>query len=209
VSAKRTFTANSFVVTCDFAFAGDGHQENLFDHSAKIRERETDLKHGGVLLHQLGDINIAGDGIVSIQVTGAVTNHIPTVTEVQLRFNSRGQASPVTIDLYDVYYADGAVRRRNESVARVSTLTFHRQTGPAKMEITVTSVKRKDAGDSLWQNFKAGVKGMTVNLFIKPVAIDPAGNETMLNFGSALASAAPEFTFPLATNYTAGKLAYH
>src|SRR5450756_827926 len=86
------------------------------------------------------------------QVAGIVTNHVPTVTEVQLRFNNRGRASPVTIDLHDVYYADGEFRIRNESVARVSTLTFHRQAGPAKMEITVTSVKRKDAGNNLWQN---------------------------------------------------------
>ena len=209
VAATRSFTANSFLVTCEFEFTGDGHQQNIFDHAAKIHEHEQELENGGTLPHQLGAINIAGAGDVSIQVAGTVTNHVPTVTEVQLRFNNRGRASPVTIDLHDVYYAGGTFRIRNENVARVSTLIFHRQAGPAKMEITVTSVKRKDAGNNLWQNFKAGVKGATANLFIKPVAIDPAGNETMLNFGSALASAAPEFTFPLAQNRQSGKLAYH
>ena len=209
VAATRSFTASSFLVTCEFEFAGEGHQQNIFDHAAKIHEHEQELKNGAALPHQLGAINIAGAGDVSIQVAGTVTNHVPTVTEVQLRFNNRGRASPVTIDLHDVYYTDGEFRIRNENVARVSTLTFHRQAGPAKMEITVTSVKRKDAGNNLWQNFKAGVKGATANLFIKPVAIDPAGNETMLNFGSALASAAPEFTFPLAQNRQSGKLAYH
>jgi hypothetical protein len=209
VAATRSFTARSFLVTCEFEFTGEGHQQNIFDHAAKIHEHEQELKNGGALPHQLGAINIAGAGFVSIQVTGTVTNRVPTVTEVQLRFNSRGRTSPVTIELHDVYYADGTFRIRNENVARVSTLTFHRQAGPAKMEITVTSVKRKDAGDNLWQNFKAGVKGVTANLFIKPVAIDPAGNETMLNFGSALVSAAPEFTFPLAQNRPTGKLENH
>lgn len=209
VAATRSFTARLFLVTCEFEFTGEGHQQNIFDHAAKIHEHEQELKNGGALPHQLGAINIAGAGFVSIQVTGTVTNRVPTVTEVQLRFNSRGRTSPVTIELHDVYYADGTFRIRNENVARVSTLTFHRQAGPAKMEITVTSVKRKDAGDSLWQNFKAGVKGVTANLFIKPVAIDPAGNETMLNFGSALVSAAPEFTFPLAQNRPTGKLENH
>jgi len=206
VAATRSFTASSFLVTCEFEFAGEGHQQNIFDHAAKIHEHEQELKNGAALPHQLGAINIAGAGDISIQVAGTVTNHVPTVTEVQLRFNNRGRASPVTIDLHDVYYTAGEFRIRNESVARVSTLTFHRQAGPAKMEITVTSVKRKDAGNSRWQNFKAGVKGVTANLFIKPVAIDPAGNETMLNFGSALVSAAPEFTFPLAQNRPTGKL---
>src|ERR1035437_719330 len=209
VAATRSFTASSFLVTCEFEFTGDGHQQNIFDHTAKIHEHEQELKNGGALPHQLGAINIAGAGNVSILVTGPVTNHVPTVPDVQLRFNSHGRTSPVSIDLHDVCYAGGTFRIRNENVARVSTLTFHRQARPAKMEITVTSVKRKDAGNSRWQNFKAGVKGVTVNLFIKPVAIDPAGNETMLNFGSALASAAPEFTFPLAQNRPSGKLAHH
>jgi len=43
-----------------------------------------------------------------------------------------------------------------------------------------------------------------VNLFLKPIAVEPAGNEAMLNFGLALASEAPAFTFPRARNLKAG-----
>jgi hypothetical protein len=209
VAAQRSFTDQSFLVTCEFEFAGDGRQQNIFDHTAKIKQREQSLKAGGSLKHQLGAINIEGAGCVSVRVTGTVTNHVPTVTEVQLRFSSRGRNSPVTIDLHDVYYADGAFCNRNDCVANVGTLAFHRQAGPAKMEISLTSIRSKDAGRSVWQNFKASLKGVTANLFIKPIAIDPAGNETMLNFGRALATQASKFTFPLATNRQSGKMEGH
>lgn len=209
LSAKRAFTPQSFEVTCEFEFAGAGHLKNIFDHSAKIQRRAADLKKGVSLRYQLAAINIEGAGNVSVQITGTVSNEVPTVTEVQMRFNDRGRSSPVTIDLHDFYYADNQVRIRNENVARISTLIFHRQAGPAKMEISLTSLKPKAAGSSLWQSFKAGIKSATANMFIKPITIDPAGNDTMLNFGFALATAAPEFTFPLATNRQSGKMEVH
>ena len=68
------------------------------------------------------------------------------------------------------------------------------------MDITVASVKRKDAGNNFWQNFIGGLKATTANLFLKPITVEPAGNEAMLNFGFALASEAPAFTFPRARN---------
>jgi hypothetical protein len=72
------------------------------------------------------------------------------------------------------------------------------------MEITVASVKRKDASDNFWQKLIGGLKGTTVNLFLKPIAVEPAGNEAMLNFGFALESEATAFTFPRAKNLKAG-----
>jgi hypothetical protein len=129
-----------------------------------------------------------------------MTGRIPTVTAVRLRFNGRGRPSPVTIDLHDIRYLDGAVQLRNESVARVNTLIFQRKPGPTKMDITVASVKRKDAGSNFWQNLVGGLKATTANLFLKPIPVEPAGNEAMLNFGLALASEAPAFTFPRAGN---------
>jgi hypothetical protein len=110
----------------------------------------------------------------------------------------------VIIGLHDIWYLDGAIRLRNESVARVNTLTFQKKPGPTKMDITVASVKRKDAGDNFWQNLVGGLKATTANLFLKPIAVEPAGNEAMLNFGFALASEAPAFTFPRARNLKAG-----
>jgi hypothetical protein len=206
VSATRSFTARSFLVTCVFEFVGDGNQQNVFDHTEKVRRHERVLKEGGTLDHQLGSINVEGAGSVSIEVAGTMTDRVPTVIEVRLRFNGRGQPSPVTIGLHDIRYFDGSFRLHNESVARVKTLVFRRKAGPSKMDVTVASVKRKDAGDSILQNLMGGLKGTAVNLFIQPIAVERTGNEAMLNFGLALAVEAPAFTFPRAKNLKTGEV---
>ena len=206
VSITRSFRARSFLVTCEFEFTGEGNQQDVFDHTDKVRRHEQELEKGGSLDHQLGSISIEGAGSVSVEVEGTMTGRVPTVTEVRLRFNGRGRPSPVTIGLYDIRYLDGAVRLRNESVARVNTLIFKRKPGPTKMDITVASVKRKDAGNNFWQKFVGGLKATTANLFLKPIAVEPAGNEAMLNFGFALASEAPAFTFPRARNLKADSI---
>jgi len=72
------------------------------------------------------------------------------------------------------------------------------------MDITVATVKRKDAGNGFVQNVIGGLKGTTVNLFIKPIRVEKAGNEAILDFGLALASEAPWFTFPRAKNLKPG-----
>ena len=204
VSATRSFRARSFLVTCEFEFVGEGNQQDVFDHTEKIRRHEQELKEGGTLDHQLGSINVGGAGSVSIEVAGTMTDRVPTVTEVRLRFNGRGQPSPVTIGLYDILYSGGSFRLHNEKVARVNTLVFQRKSGPNKMGITVASVKRKDAGNSFLQNLIGGLKGTAVNLFIQPIAVERAGNEAMLNFGLALALESPAFTFPHVKNLKAG-----
>jgi len=204
VSATRSFTAKSFLVTCEFEFTGKGNQQNVFDHTDTVRQHERELKEGGSLNHQLGSINVEGAGRVRIEVEGAMTGQLPTVTEVRLRFNGRGPPGPVTIGLHDIRYLDGGIQLCNESVARVKTLIFRRTPGPPQMDITVASVKRKDAGSNLWQNVVGGLKGATANLFLKPIPVDPTGNEAMLSFGLALASEAPAFTFPRARNLKVG-----
>jgi hypothetical protein len=204
VSATRSFTVRSFQVTCEFEFVGEGNQQDILDHSEKVRRHERELREGGTLGHQLGSINVEGAGSVSVEVAGTMTDGVPTVTEVRLRFNGRGRPSPVNIGLYDIQYFDGSVRLRNESVARVNTLIFRRKSGPSKMDITVASVKRKDASNNFLQNLMGGLKGATVNLFIQPIAVDRAGSEAMLDFGLALALEKPAFTFPRAKNLRAG-----
>jgi len=67
----------------------------------------------------------------------------------------------------------------------------------------VAAVKRKGAGDNIWQNVMGGLKANAANMVLKPIAVEPTGNEAMLNFGSALASKAPSFTFPNAGNLKA------
>jgi hypothetical protein len=204
VSARRSFTARSFLVTCEFEFAGEGRQQDVLDHTEKVRRHEQELKDGGTLDHQLGSINVEGAGSVSIEVAGTMTDGVPTVTEVRLRFNGRGQPSPVTIGLHDIRYLDGSVRLRNESLARVNTLSFRRNSGPCKMDITVASVKPKNAGNGFLQNLMGGLKGTTVSLFMPPITVERAGSEAMLNFGLALALEAPAFTFPRAKNLKMG-----
>jgi hypothetical protein len=203
LSNNRSFSAGSFLVTCEYEFNGEGNQRNVFDHSEKIRRHEQELKEGGLLDHQLSAINVEGAGRLRIEVEGTMTGRVPTVTEVRLRFNCGGQPSLVTIGLHDVGYFDGAMRVRNEIKARVNTLTFRRKPGPPKMDITVAAVKRKGAGDNLLQNVMGGLKATAANMVLKPIAVEPAGNEAMLNFGLALVSKAPSFTFPNASNLKA------
>ena len=123
---------------------------------------------------------------------------VPNVTEVRFRFNGRGRQSPGSIDLHDIRYVGGAFRDLNETLAKVNSLTFRKQPGPTKMEITVASVRRKEAGDSRWESMVGKVKATAVNLIMDPIEVDPAGHEAMLKFGLALVSQAPEFTFPRA-----------
>jgi hypothetical protein len=198
ISATRRSTGNSFVVTCEFEFAGQGSLRNVFDHTEKIHQHERKLKEGGVLDHQLGSINVDGSGTIGIEVEGTTSAGIPNVTEVRFRFNGRGRQSPVSIDLHDIRYVAGAFRDLNETLARVNTLTFRKQPGPTKMEISVASVRRKEAGDSRWETVVGKVKATAVNLVMEPIEVDPAGHEAMLKFGLALVSQAPAFTFPRA-----------
>jgi hypothetical protein len=188
-----------FHAACEFDFGGDGLQQNIFDHAAVIHRREKELKAGKPLAHQLAAINVQGAGSGSIEVDGALTNGQRIVTEVRLRFNSRGHASPVSISLQDIFLRNGEIQLENETVARVNTLTFRRQAGSPKMEVTLASVKRKDAPNSLWQNFVGGIKGAAANLLLPPLTVTADGHQAMLDFGLALAMQQPTFTFPFAT----------
>ena len=115
------------------------------------------------------------------------------------RFNGQGQTSPVTISLEDLGYVSGAVHPQNEMVARVNELAFRQKAGKPEMEVTLASVKSKDAGNGLWQSFFGGLKGMAANLFLPPLTVAPDGHRAMMDFGLALATGKPDFTFPFAT----------
>lgn len=200
VSARREFKTRTFQVTCDFEFTGDGYQRNVTDHAPKLKRREADLKKGAVLDNQLDAINVQGAGTVTIVVSGTVSNSVPTVTQVELDFNGHGHPSPVSIGLVDFRYADGAMQRENEIVVRVNSLTFRRAAAKPTMEVSLASVKRKGAGNSAWANFVGSLKGAAANLFLKPLPVEPVGNDAMMDFGRALVAQAPSFTFPLAKN---------
>ena len=198
LSAKRKSTANSFVVTCDFEFAGDGTQQSVLDLEPNIRRHRRKLEAGGSTGRQLSTITVGGPGSGVVEVEGTISNKVETVSEVRLRFNARGKTSPIAIEICDVRYQEGEFRHVDEIIARVNSLTFNRKTDRPKMEVSVASVKKKNAGNSLWQNFKGSVVGMAVNLFIPPLTVEAVGHQAMLDFGQALASGARTFTFPSA-----------
>ena len=188
----------TFTATCEFKFSGTGSQQNVFDHSRKIQQREKELQAGGALKRQLSAINVAGAGSGRVEIEGTFTNGQRAVNLVQMRFNRAGQPSPVTINLQDLAWHNGAVQAQNEMVARVNALTFRRTAGTPKMEVTLASLKRKDAGAGRWQNFVGSLKGATVNLFLPPLKVEPEGQQAMLDFGLALATEKPSFTFAAA-----------
>jgi hypothetical protein len=198
--AKRRFTAHSFLTTCELEFTGRGSQQSFFDLTDQIRRQERKLKEGGSLRRQLSCITVEGTGSGTVEVEGTVSNGVQTVTEVRLRFNARGTTSPVSIDLCDIRYLDGEFKHLKETVVQVNTLTFRRKPGPPQMEVTVASVKKKGAGQNLWQSIKGSLTGAAVNLFIDPLTVEATGHQAMLDFGQALASGAPTFTFPHARN---------
>ena len=189
----------SFATTCEFEFTDSGALQNVFDHARNIQRHQQELLAGGRLKRRLDSINVSGVGNGSVEIEGTLTNGQHVVNLLRMRFNRRGHASPVTINLADIAYHDGAVQMENEVVARVNALTFRRAAGTPKMEVALASLKRKEAGDGLWQNLIGSLKGATVNLFLPPLTVEPEGQQAMLEFGLALATEKPAFTFPPAT----------
>jgi hypothetical protein len=199
LSARRK-GVDSFVVTCEFEFTGNGSQQSIVDLAPNIRRQERELRAGGTTGRLLSSITVNGPGRGTVEVEGTVSNNVETVHKVRLRFNAHGNTSPVSIGLCEIRYQEGEFRRLNEIVARVNTLVFRREPGPTKMEVTVASVKDKAAGDGAWQKLKASIKGLAANLLIDPLAVEAVGHRAMLDFGGALTSGAATFTFPRATN---------
>jgi hypothetical protein len=199
-STKRHLSSHSFVVTCEAELTGDGWQRSVFDLASSIRRHESQLQNGGSLARQLKSIDVEGAGAITMEVEGAVSNGLATVREVRLRFNAHGHVSPIWIDLCEIRRLNGEAVPSNEILARVNTLTFRRQPGPPTMEVSVASVKHKEAGNGFWQNLKGRLAGAAANMFIDPLTVEAAGHQAMLDFGLALVSDAPAFTFPLARN---------
>ena len=198
VSFQCRTNGAAFHATCEINFLGDGLQRSEFGHAYVLQRREKELKAGKPLPHQLAAISLQGAGRGSIEIDGMLSNGRPAIAEMRLRFNSRGHPSPVSVDLQDIVLRNGAVYYENETVARVNTLTFRQKAGPPKMEVSLASVKRADAGDGHWQKFVGGLKGLAANLLLPPLNITTNGQQAMMDFGLALAQARPAFTFPYA-----------
>ncbi len=194
ISATRRFSPGVFSTECEFSITGDGAHRNIFDHTDNVHRHERQLRAGNAIERVLQYISIQGPGRGLIEVEGVVTGRVATVTEARLRFNAHGQSSPVTIGLADLLYRDGSLCITNEIVARVNTLGFRKFPGRPRMAVTVSS---------FWQRLKGGVTGTLANFFIKPLPVESAGNDAMLDFGAALAGKETQFTFPRARNLRA------
>lgn len=195
-----SFSTNgsSFTMQCDFEFLGDGFQKNILDHAHLIRLREKNLQAGESIKHALNSINLEGRGFGCMEIIGVFTNGARVVNQISLHFNAHNHTSPVTIELTDLARSNNVVRQENEYIARVNSLTFHRAGGTPKMDVSLDSLKAKNAGDTLWQNFVGSIEGTAANLVLPPVTIDETGRQTMLDFGLALSNLQNEFTFPKA-----------
>jgi hypothetical protein len=200
ISTRRRVSSHSFTVTCEAELTGDGWQRSVFDLTASIRRHESQLQNGGSILRQLKSIEVQGAGAITMEVEGVVSNGLATVKEVRLRFNAHGHPSPVWINLCEIRRLNGEPLPVNEILARVNTLTFRRRAGPPTMEVGISSVKHKEAGNGFWQNLKGRLAGAAANMLLDPLPVEAAGHEAMLDFGLALLTDAPTFTFPRARN---------
>ena len=204
ISYKRTFTSNSFYVTCEFELSGKGFHKNIFDSAGMIARNLDDVKKGEPLTNMLDYIKFEGDGVGLIEVKGTINGSTQIVTEVDICFDARSQKSPVTIGLYSVKPQGGQYKyenRYNELIARVDTLKFKKSEKKPKMGILIASIHRNTEDESYWGT----IKGVIANFFIKPLEVDKLGNDTMLNFGYAILKEKPAFTFPKAKNIKENK----
>jgi hypothetical protein len=213
ISYGKKVTAKSFYVTCEFQMLGRGSIRYTFDSAGMIALRIAESKKpkADSLANALDYINFEGEGFGSVQVKGTIDGSAETVTQVDLEFNARGRKSPVTIGLYDLKAKNGQYRYENRSsqvVARVNSLTFKKSDKDSqsrsnaigdpnpRMGITVASITKKAGANGPIGHLKAAI----ANLFIKPVKVNPLGNQTLLDFGYALLEEKSAFTFPKAAN---------
>ena len=198
VSVNRQTDSDKFSVTCQFEITGAGTQQNIIDQTDAIRSHEEFLSKGNTLKRRLAYINIEGAGKGSIYVEGVISNDKSLATQFSLRFNGQGHTSPVTIGLNDIRRIDEKPYAINETVIRVNSLTFRRQEGNPKMEVTVASINSKNASKGILRDLVGKVKGAVANMFIPPISIKPEGNQAMLDFAQAIVDDRPIFTFPSA-----------
>ena len=204
VTFTNRITGKAFSATCEFEFTGNGRQRDTFEHVVGIQRHEKQLKTTHLLAHQLSAITVDGVGSGIVEIQGAFTNGHYEVNEVKLRFNAHGRSSPVSINLHDIRLRDGAYVYENETVARVNALLFRRSTGHPKMEVTLASLLHKDAPKSAWSSFIGELKGAAANMMLPPLNVEPEGEQAMLDFGLALVTKQPTYTFPFAPRLKTG-----
>lgn len=203
VSHNIDLRSKSFELICEFVILGSGFYQVTFDPAGIIATQTEKFKKGERLENMLDYIKVDGGGYGIIEVKGRITGSARIVTNVNIKFNARGNESNLTIGLYDVQPKDGEYEyenRSNEKVARVNELSFEKTEQTPRMGIKIASI----AGEKQSAGFFGKIKGMLANFFIKPPKVTMLGNTTMLEFGKALLQKRSVFTFPKAKNIREG-----
>jgi hypothetical protein len=207
LSYESGHTKGSFYVACEFRMEGKGFYIDEFDDDAMVDWNIKSADNKKVLKNILDYIKFEGEGYGRIEARGEIADSTGspqesskmTVENVEVRFNARGAESPVTVGLYDVDITkktNGHYRQYNKKVARITTLTFNRSETVPRLELKISAVGKDEESLGTWEH----VKGFVGNFFIEPIEIDRLGNDTMLDFGLALYTKEPKFTFPKARN---------
>lgn len=205
VSHNINLRSKSFEVICEFVIRGTGFYQITFDPAGIIATQKEKFKKGEWLENMLDYIKVDEAGFGVIEVKGQITGSARIVTNVNIKFNARGNESNLTIGLYDVEPKNGKYEyenRSNEKVARVNKLAFEKTEETPRMKIKIASITRKDQP----AGFFGSIKGMLANFFIKPPKVTRLGNTTMLEFGKALLQKKSQFTFPKAKNIREAKI---
>jgi hypothetical protein len=187
LSMKRNFNKNDFRVVCEFDLQGSGSFTNTYEPNSLIAFWLPTNKPGKPMTNLLDYIKLEGSGFGSVEVTGRTVKGQKEVTTVRIHFNGRGCKSPVSIGMYDLPFQNGRydyANRCQQLIARVNNLTFRKTDPDTKptMLVEVASVVGAEEKEGFWGNFK----GALANLFIPPVEVDRAGNDAMIQFGTAL-----------------------
>lgn len=197
---ERVRNGGTFTLRCQFGLLGTGALQNDYDHSAMVSRNAERLRGGERLNDILGYIRIEGEGDCMLEAKGDYVGGVPVVQRVTMTFTGGRSPSPVRIGLGSISGTPDAWGVRADAVAYVASLGFVRTAAPARMEVSLASLRDAQAGNSFADRFKGALKGAVANLFVPPVGIEMSGNLAMLDFAAALFTGAPTFTFPLAAN---------
>lgn len=198
ISRTSNETATAFTTTCIFQVCGQGIYEAVADANEIIAFSSKGEPKDKVLRNQLRSIRVDGPMRGSLVVSGSIKNSQRQVDNFDIRFDLDGK-SPVSVHLFEVKPVDGKYcfqDRYNEQFARIDALSFSRSIHSPTMEAEVSSIAKENAKEG----FLASLKAMVVNWFLPPVPISVIGNQTMMDFGTALDSTQRAFIFPYAEN---------
>ena len=205
-SWQATQKGNSVHVECDFEVTGQGDYSASYDPEEMIRNRLAEEGNPKEITKLLEWIRLGGPCLGRINGHGKIVNGTIQMESVEVSFNRDNSKSPVEVSMYDVPRKRGEFlfeNRKNAQVARVNCLKFKRdKDGSPRMSVEIDSLKKKESKEGMFSRLTA----MIANVLSTSTPIEPVGNTTMMNFGTALYKKQPVFTFPYAPNIKTNQL---